>query len=327
MEGIAPRNIAQDKKPLKKKSLKRGKYACIVIMTIVIAQWLVFYLYSRINSILTSFQYFDGATETFKFYKFGQIFTNYTNFFKDLATNPNAGEYILNGYLFWGISTIISEFSIIIAYYLYKKCFGNGVMLICLMLPSTLAGLANPLMFKYFIEKALPFLVKSLGIDWTYRYGLFSDAATALPISLIMSAFLTFPGSMLFYVGQFGRTPVELVESAKLDGITFMKEFWYISFPSIFGMWSLGHLAILTTGLTTMGPAYGLYGGTSKAYDYGVVTLQYDIFISVLGGNGGNPYYYYPTSAAINMVFAIITIIGIGIMKRVWDKLDPQAEY
>ncbi len=307
----------------RKKTMKRGKYACLIIMIVVISQWLLFYVYSRLNSILTSFQYFDGMTETYKLYSFQKLFTNYGKFFSEIAHNPHTMEYIGNGYLFWLASAVVSEFSIIIAYYLYKKCFGSPVMLICLMLPSTLAGMTNPLMFKYFAEKALPAFAEQFG--WKGDFSLlFSRQETALTMSLVMSSFLAFPGSMLFYVGQFGRTPVELVESAKLDGITFMKEFWYISFPSIFGMWSLGHLTILTLGLTSAGPGYALYA--DKGYKYGVVTFQYDILINVMGG-GGDPRYYYPYSAAVNMVLALLTLAGIGIMKRVWDRLDPQAEY
>ncbi len=324
MEQIIMRENSQIHKNPKKKTMKRGKWFCIILMTIIIAQWLVFYLYSRINSVLTSFQYFDGATETFKFYSFSDLFTNYKTFFNELRSNPFTGRYIWNGYLFFFVTTIISEFSVFIAFYLYKKCPFSGVMLICLMLPSTLASMANPLMFKYFIEKAFPVLTDKLG--WTGNYSLlFSKEETALTICLIMTAFLGFPGSMLFYVGQFGRTPKELVEAAQLDGITFIKEFWYIAFPSIFSMWSLGHLTILTGGLTALGPGYALYA--EKGYKYGMVTLQYDILIRVLGGDGKNPNYFYPYSAAINMVFAIITIAGLCLMKKIFDKVDPQAEY
>ena len=306
-----------------KKQVKHGKLFCIIIISLLLAQWAVFFVFSRINSILSSFQEYDGQAEKFVFLSFDNLFVNYTKFFNELINNPNTLEYIFNGYKFWFFSFMVGNFSILIAFYIYKKFPGHTVMMMILLLPGTLAGIANPKLFMYFVEKALPVIAKDLNWsgDWTL---LFSRPETAVTTALVMSAFLAFPGSMLFYTAQFSSIPQEQVEAAQLDGITFIKEFWYIALPSIFNIWALTNLTILTAGLTTLGPGYTLY--MDQGYQYGMVTFQYDILINVLGGRGANQNYYFPYSAAINMVLGILGIIGIIIMKRVYKKIDPDIQ-
>ena len=314
----------QSLKPKKvKRKIKQGRVFCIVTMSLLLGQWAIFYMFSRFNSIFTSFQYYDGVTDKYYFLPWNRLFENYTNFFKEVFVG-DTWKYILNGYKFWLYSAIVAEFSILIAFYIYKKMLGSSVMYIILLLPGTLAGIANPLLFKYFVEKALPTLASKLG--WKGNYSLlFSRQETALTMTIVMSTFLAFPGSLLYYVAQFSRIPNELIEAARLEGITIMKEFWYIAFPSVFAIWSLGHLGILTAGLTTMGPGYALY--EANGYKYGVVTFQYDILVRVLGNAQTSTGFFYPTSAAINMTIAILAIIGIQIMRFIFGRVDKDIQF
>ncbi len=303
----------------KNKPLKRGKWFCIIIMSIYITQWLIFFCYSRLNSVLTSFQEYVGVNDMgqgiYKLLPFDRFFDNYKRFFVEMKETPGFLENIFNGYKFWILSYIVNSFSIIIAFYIYKKYPFAGGMMLVLMVPGILSGVTQPLLFKYFVNYVIP------EVAGNPRLVLFADKnGGALGAALFMSTFFAFPGGMLFYVSQFSKIPQEQIEAARLDGCTFIKEFWYLGFPSVFRLWSLGNLAILTAGLTTAGPGYTLYG--DQVGLYGLQTLQTDIFVRVKA----YPLTTAPYSAAINLMLAIVTMAGIAIMKRVWEKVDPNND-
>ncbi len=314
----------QQQKKAQKQIIKEGKWFVFIGMTVLIGHWVVFFLYARWTSILNAFQEFDGLTETYHYLPWNRLFENFEKFFKEVFTNKETGRYIFNGYLFWAFSFLISQFSILIAFYVHKKYTLSGVMFFILLIPGCLAGPMMPTLFKFFVEKALPSIAKQLNWEGDYTL-LFSRQETALGVSLFMSAFFAFPGAVLFYVSQFGKIPTEQVEAAQLDGITFVGEFIHIAFPAVYGVWSLGNLTILTAGLTYGGPGYTLY--RDKAYKYGMVTFGYDLLIRVLGTDGVDPRYMYGYSAAVNLTMSILSIIGIQTMRRLMDKLDPNKEF
>ena len=308
----------------KQKKLSRGgKWFCLVVAGIAIIQWFIFYTWTRLNSILTSFQYFDGKTQEYYFYSIDKLFTNYKTFFNNVFKVEDTARLIFNGYKFWFFGWIISQFSLFIAFYLYKKKAFSTPMMFVLMLPGCLAGPTNPMLYKYFVEKALPYVAEQLSLpgNWTL---LMSKPETALGTSLFMSAFFAFPGGMLFYTAQFNKISKELVESAQLDGISFMGEFIHIAFPHIYSIWSLSNLGILFTGVMYQGPGYSLFGANAK--QYGVDTLGYTIFVETLNEMAGDDRHYFTYTAAVNMVTAILAITGVQIMRRVFNKLDPYRE-
>ncbi len=305
-------------KTKKKRSvlMNKGKWFSLIVFALVVGQWLVFYVYSRFNSIFTSFQYYQPDTDTFHFLPFNDLFRNYKYLFtgSGIFEFVNVWELIWNGYKFYFISFVVNQFSIIIAFYIYKNYKFSGIMMLTMMVPNCLAGLVQPLLFRYLVTYVVPAITGE-------EISLFFNVETALPTVLVMNAFFAFPGGMLFYVSQFGKVAKELTEAAALDGVTPLKEFWYIAFPSVYQIWSLGLLGILTSGLMQAGPGYTLYG--DQGYKYGIATLNYHLTVQVLVSDKK---INFPVSASVNMILAIISIIGINIMKRIFERIDPYKE-
>lgn len=276
------------------------------------------------DAIALPFQEFNGRE--FVALPMDDLFKNFNDFFSDVKNDPDTLRYIGNGYLFATIGFFFGLFSLFLAFAAARKLPGFSFFTWILILPGIFGGLINYLLFKYFVEKALPVIM----LNWFQKEIplLFVEESTALGTTFFMQYYFSFAGSLLFYTGQFGKVPNELWEYGKLEGLSFLQEFIYIGFPSIFSVWSLSHIAILTTGLTTTGPGYALYG--ANGYKYGVVTWGYHMLVTVLTGRQGDslrPEYAYPYTAAVNLVTALLQMAGAFIMVKVFEKLDPQAEF
>ena len=312
---------------------RRDWIFCLCIAIPILAQWLIFYVYSRINSVLSSFQYFntahalDPTQPMYLFLPKEDIFRWYKMYFQDLTQDPEIAKYLFNGFLFWLLSYLVGIFSIFIAFAMHKKFPGHKLMTTIMIIPGALSGLVTTLMMKYFIERCIPALAFEFGaVDLSKFQLLLSRPETALGACLAMSTYMAIPGSLLFYLGQFNRIPEELVEYAHMEGIGFFGEFWHLAFPTIYPVWSMGNWGILVAWLNATGPGYALYG--LDGYNRGVMTFRYHLQITILGGKDGlYPEHWYPYTATVGVVDSMLSLMSIAIMKRIFDKFDPNREY
>ena len=122
---------------------------------------------------------------------------------------------------------------------------------------------------------------------------------------------------MLLFGGAFARIPTELIEAAKLDGITPVKEFIYLILPLV---WStLSTLLILNmTGLfAASGPILLFTKGA-----YRTTTIGYWIFdkVKYVGVSA------YNEVAAAGLVFSAIGVPVIMFFKWLLERI-PTVEY
>ena len=308
----------------KNKKLLPGVGFSAAIALPIFLQFCFMTIIGLVDSITLPFQEFNG--KEFVFLPIDDVFKNFKDFFSDIKNDPNTLVYIGRGYAFSLGGLLVGEFSLFFAFAAARKVPGFSLFTWVLILPGIFGGLINYLLFKYFVEKALP----SMMLLWFGKEIplLFASEETALYICLFMQFYFSFAGSLLFYTGQFRKVPPELWEYGKLEGLSFLQEFIYIGFPAIFSVWSMSHLGILTSGLTNAGPGYALYG--TNGYKYGVVTWSYHMLCTVIGGRAGSslrPEYAHPYTAAVNLVTALLQFTGAIVMVKIFDKLDPQAEF
>ena len=122
---------------------------------------------------------------------------------------------------------------------------------------------------------------------------------------------------MLLFGGAFARIPVELIEAAKLDGITAHKEFTHIIMPLV---WStLSTLLILNmTGI--FGASGPILLFTKGAYQ--TTTIGYWIFdkVAYVGLSA------YNEVAAAGLVFSCVGVPVIMFFKWLLERI-PTVEY
>ena len=267
-------------------------WACLFLPLLI---FVVFYFIRGINSILLAFEYYDSETKSFYFLDFPELFANFKKIFKQVS-----GEYFMitalkNSlilYLFTGIVSF--PLHLINSYYVYKKYFGYKTFSVLLFLPTILSSIILTTMFKYMVTLGLPAL---FGADFpdligSLKYGFGTQIAYCI--------WAGFGSGIVLYVGLMSRIPDQLVEAARLDGITDLKEFWYITLPLVWPTVSL-QMAVSIVGIFSGQGALYTFFGASAPTEF--QTIGYYLFREVVKTGSS---YQYPYASAAGLIFTII---------------------
>lgn len=299
-----------------KRSNKAALIFVIAMMAYPVIQWLIFYVYGNLNSVLLSFQEFDIDTRSFRFLPWNRMFENFGNFFKDLFKGENLGSYFLNGVIMHLACTVISwPIGLVFSYLLYKKAPLSKLYKVLLFLPTILSAMVMAMFFKYFVERALP--------SWFESNTLYlMDAKWSLFTVIAYSVFMSMPGSIVINVSTMSRVPPDLVEYGRLEGISMFKEFRHLILPLIYPLLEIQLLGVFVGFFTTSGPLFAIYAENAPEE---AKTFGYYMFTQVVGRNASEAMYGY--TAAANLVIGLVSVPIVYGTKFLLDKFDPQAEF
>ena len=301
-------------KKAKPKINKGDLFFYCVFLAWPVLQFCVFYIGVNFNSIIMSFK----SAET------GKI--NLDNFkwvFKFMAGAEFRGflSVTIRGYF---ITTLISTpLGLLFAYYIYKKHFGWSAFRVILFLPGIISGVVVALIFRWFVTSYVPALIPSIG-------DLFADeifAKTAFPMMMFYCIWISFGANVLMYSNKMSAIPVEIIESAHLDGAIGFKELWYIVMPNTFSTLSV----FLVTGIaglfTNQFGAYDLYQGKSipefKSVGYYFFVTVKQLSADLIKSDGVPALRRY---AAFGIVLTIITIPLAFTLRWATEKFGPSEE-
>ncbi|MBQ4268591.1 MAG: sugar ABC transporter permease [Clostridia bacterium] len=283
-----------------------------IMLTPAFLTWAVFWLYVNFDSILLSFQNSSG----------GWTFDNYAWVIKQFVSSEtgdgqfaialrNTLIYFFTNYL------VINSVNVLLAYFFFKKIKGYKFFRLWLYLPNLLAGATLTMIYKELIAFDGP--IMDLLMDWGIvqkRLQLLADPKYAMPASVAYSLWIFLGGTFVYASGAMSRIPYELFESAALDGITPLKEVWYIVLPlisqTLSTLYVLGVADILLAGGATL----YLTGG-----NYDTTTLSFWIFWQIYTGG------FAGTSCALGLVMTMVTLPLTFFVKWVAGKITPEVTY
>ncbi len=276
----------------------------------------VFYIGVNINSIFLAFKEYDSATGKYFWSGFG----NFKQFFEMMNSEAFMGYAWKNTFILFAVNLIINlPFHIINAYYVYKKNPLSKTFRFLLFLPSILSSVITVTMFKYFMVYGLP------GIYKLFKLGeapnLIYDPSTGFATIIGYSFWVNFGGSIILFLGLMNRIPPDILEAASLDGITPVKEFWYIILPLIFPTISIYVINLLAGFFAQQGSLYTFYGTDARNEFY---TFGYYYYIQVLG-EAGVP--KYPVASAAGLLFTVVTVPVTLFARWGMNKLCPSVDY
>ena len=182
-------------------------------------------------------------------------------------------------------------------------------------LPTIISDVIEVTVFKNFISTYGPlyqFVLHVFGVEMPVLLG---DATTATPTILFYVLWSGFGTAVLIFTGVMNRIPEDILEAAKLDGATWSVEFSKIVIPltweTLYTMIVLGLSGIFMAS----GPIMVFTGGAYNTY-----TLSYWLFSLVQNGT-------YNYSAAVSLIFSIITIPIVFISRWIMSKFSPDVSY
>lgn len=254
----------------RKKRINRGDliFYCLMMVWPVL-QFSVFYIATKVNSVLYAFQSYDLLTGTVTW------MTGYlTTAFKMMTTSAEFHSMMkvtLQSFaLTVGIGTPLG---ILFSYYISKNMCGSKLFRVVLFLPSIISAIVMVSMYQFFVEQALPELV--FKVFGKRVEGLLENQNMRFATIMFYNIWVGFGVNVLMYSNSMSAIPADITEAAKIDGVSSVKEFFYISLPMIYPTIVTFLITSVATMFTNQYNMYSFYGSSSPS---GTANYGYYIF-------------------------------------------------
>ncbi|MBQ2986625.1 MAG: sugar ABC transporter permease [Tyzzerella sp.] len=302
----------------KRKKMGRGKTIFYwSILAFPLLQFIIFYVGVNLNSFALAFQKFDYSGNGYTFVGFENLFQNFLDVFKEFQEAKYLQTAVWNSVLVFILGLVIGlSLGLLFSYYIYKKCALSKFYKTILFLPYIISSITLVIIYKYFVEQAVPEVVlKLFNIEMD---GLLSNQNTEFGAILFFTIWTGFGVQTLIYSSSMSGISNEIVEAAKMDGITPLKEFLFIDIPIIAPTISVFVVSSVATLFVNQMNLFNFYGAEAP---YGIYTIGYYIYRGVSAA--GTTLSDYPYYAAFGLVMTMITIPITLIVRKVMNKLDP----
>ena len=288
--------------------LRKSAIPFLIIMALPAIYGIVRYFILNGYSILLAFS--DGEP-------FHDPFTirNFRMFWNDMQGNGVLLIALKNTLKYFTVGLVQLFICYLAAYFIYKKIPGYKTFRFVYYLPCLIPGVVTSAIFMELIRVGGPIykIANSLfGIEYN---ALLSRPETATK-TMIIFLFLSGIGSTyLIYVGAMNRIPVEVLESARIDGCNGWREFWSLVFPLTFGTYATFFLMSLCGIFTASGPILYMTQGAADT-----TTLGYWLFSQIIDGS-----FNYP--AAVGLIFTLLGIPILVVCRWIINKMTPEVTY
>ena len=306
---------------LKKRALF---YTCIVAPFMI--QFAIFYFYVNIETFVLAFQKYVMVSPG-KPYKI--LFAGTENFAVAFDWLISNSHYYLNTLKFYFFELVIGfTLALLFSYYLYKRLPGHSMFKYFLFVPHILSGLLLVILYTFIVEDAY----KAVCQNWfgmTEVYGLLSGnqpTAVRFTTIVVFVIWLSFGTKVLVYTGTMESIDPSMVESANLDGVNILQEFWFITMPMIWTTFMTFFITMLAGVFTNQMSLFTFYA--SAAPD-DISNIGYKLYISTLNANlaesSNTKFLNYPALSAVGLIItAVLTPITLGV-RKIMIKFGPNA--
>lgn len=316
--------LAVSGKPKQGKNIneKRQKHIFIIALLIIpIVHWLIFWFYINVQTIMLAFQNKQGEWSLSTFAEFWESLTSpYVNQDNSIKTS------LINTAKYFGVTVLaIIPICLVISFFFYKRIAGYRVFRIIFYLPAIVSGIVFVTAYTEFLQPhgVLGALQRAMGIT-PHERSVLARPETATNAILVYYVLTGFTTNVLLFNGAMARIPIEVLESAKLEGCGPWKELVMIIFPLIWPTFSTQLIFTLTGIFSFTGPILLFTNGK-----YRTSTISYWIFRQVYGSGekasiGGTGEYNLVSCAGLCFTLVGVPII-LGVRKLI-EKIDT-VEY
>lgn len=287
----------------------------VLMMAWPILQFCVFYIAVKFNSILYSFQRYDKLSRTFTW-----TLDYVKSALKMMTASPALVETMKMTLLFFLLFTgINTPLGLLFSYYISKKQFASCFFRVFLFLPSIICSVIMVLIYGNFVDVALPEIVRVL--TGKTVGGLMSTKSTRFFAVMFYNLLVGFGVNVLMYSNAMSAISEEVVEAAHLDGATGLKEFWFITLPSIYPTL----VTFLITALAGMFlNQYNLYSFFGSGEHFGLQTYGLYFYVQTLAADGSRA--EYSQISAIGLWLTFIALPLTYGVKFLLEKLGPSED-
>lgn len=307
------------KEKTKKRMTKQSRgrllfYICVLAYPML--HYLIFYVGVNINSVLLAFQEYDQDLAVYRFVGF----VNFKNFFIDLFGGTVLLTSLKNSMILWAATVFVGlPLNLLFSFFLYKEVPLSGFFRVILYLPQILSAVVMSMMYKYFLDRGLPYFLTLIGVQNVPNF--LVDNATAYASIVIFNIWTGFGMQVVVYSSAMSRVDGELVESGEIDGMNTFQELIYMVLPLIYPTITLFVVSGIAGIFTNQAALYNFFQDQAENKLY---TLGYFLFVQVVGRTSSVSDYPYAAAAGVTLtlVAAPLTLL----VKWVMERFDPVPE-
>lgn len=325
-------------KPIKKVDYKRAKKRkkileivfIIALLAYPIGHWIVFWLSTNLRTFALPFLEWDFWESKYVFPHSEGLFYNFKSqiesFFLVSTTGEHSTIYIafFNTFHSFWINIIILPLAIFIGFVLAKHVPGEKIFRVIFFMPNILSTVVLCLAFRFMFESNEALFVGPAA-KLLQHMGLNFDGWNILNqkrIWFLIYFFCIWAGlsiNVVIISAAFQRIPKEIIEAARIDGITFFGEFFKIGIPLIMPTITTFLINAVTAVTAFYLQPYLLLGG----YEGGYQTIPWLIFQWAQEADQSK----YILIATIGIMFSIIMFPIILLARYLGRKLTPDVEF
>ena len=296
--------------------LKSDRLFYVLILIFPVAQFLIFYIGVNLNSFLLAFKNIT-LDENLKYHTELSLGA-FANAFVMIKT-PEILEIIRISFLSYFIKTVISvPLGLLFSYYIAKKLFGARFFRTILFLPSILSTIVMVTLFRYFVDNAIPAMIKDITGQEVVLSLLSQSNNVQYATIMFYNLWIGFGVSVLMYANAMSGISPSVLDAARIDGATAFKEFVYITLPSIFSTLTVFLIAGVAGIFTDQLNLYSFYGSDpSVPYK----TFGYYMFFQT--NKYVNDMSHYPVLSAFGLIMTAVAVPLTFLMKRLLEKFGP----
>lgn len=268
------------------------------LIAIPILQVAIFYFYVNFNSVMMAFKSYYTLEDKYV-WDFG---VNFVRIWNELGSSI-IWDALKNSVIVWLFTAVLGTLlSILFSYYIFKKWMLGKVFKFFLFLPTVLPSILLVIMFKYFVNEAIPNYIMEF-IPGTKVSALLQDKTFKMPLIIFYNLWVCFGAQILIYSGAMDQIPSEILEAGKVDGVSPIREFFSLVFPMVLPTVATFFIASVATLFTNQANLYAFFGDKLGFENY---TIGYYLFVLVnKEGNGKTEYTY---ASALGVVCTLIAL-------------------
>jgi ABC-type sugar transport system permease subunit len=280
---------------------------CLIALPLI--EFFTIYVYVNIDSFFLAFQR-------------GGKFAGLENFKMLLdevrADNSTILVAIKNTFIYFGAGLILFVWSIFLSYFFYKKILAYKFFRFVLYMPAIISPVVFVALFKNLtsVNGAIALIIKNFNPDFRMP-NLLARSETATWTMVVYVLWMGWTKNMLYLGGSLARIPLEVLESARLDGVGPWDELTKILVPLLLPTLSTLLLLDVVGILGSSGPILLFTKG-----DYNTTTISYWMFTLVY--NTGNDQYVKASAAGICLTLIMFPVVYT--MRWLIGKIDS-VEY
>ena len=230
-------------KSKKKHNWKRTTFI-ISMLALPILQFLVFFIYVNIDTVVMSFEERKLAGVTFGF-------GNYRRFFNELGLGE-IGSAVKNSLWVGANDLLLLLISVVFSYFFFKKIRGAGVFRVIFFLPSVISIVIFVMVYKYMFDPNIGIvnhLLKWFGNTNPPEW-LANGSKYQLPLVLGYCLWVGTGYNILIMGGAMANLSEEVMEYSRLEGVGYFRELFQVVIPMIWPTIAVGILTSVTTMFT-----------------------------------------------------------------------------